>query len=175
MNIFYLHRILTKCAKFYVDKHVVKMPLETAQLLCSVHYFFKHKSYTSPYKLTHKNHPCAIWVRSSLENYMWLCELGIEICKEYTFRYGKVHKCEAIIRDLQSNPPEMPSIEFTNPPQCMPDAYKSKSVVRAYRKYVANDKKHIHAWKNRPVPKFIAKYVEPSPETPVVVIDLTQT
>ena len=46
------------------------MILETAQLLCTAH----HELGTSieiPYKATHKNHPSAIWVRDSAENYMW--------------------------------------------------------------------------------------------------------
>ena len=65
MNIFVLDNDPFKAAEYQCDKHVVKMVLETAQLLCSAHE-------TAPYKRTHYNHPCAIWTRSSLSNYMWL-------------------------------------------------------------------------------------------------------
>lgn len=49
-----------------------------------------------PYRLTHKNHPCSIWTRKSKANYMWLAELGLELCTEYTHRYDKIHKTEQI-------------------------------------------------------------------------------
>jgi hypothetical protein len=155
MNIFFLNLIQSICAQQHVDKHIVKMPLETAQLLCSAHYFFPSSSFTPPYKLTHKNHPCAVWTRASLQNYLWLCVLGLELCKEYTFRYGKVHKCEALIRDLQSNPPSLPDVEFTEPPKCMPDVHKSGDVISSYQSYYKIDKAHIHSWKKRQTPEFI--------------------
>ena len=154
MNIFFLSIIQSICAQQHVDKHVVKMPLETTQLLCSAHYFFP-SSFTPPYKLTHKNHPCAVWTRASLQNYLWLCVLGLELCKEYTFRYGKVHKCEAYIRDLHSHPPAFPYLAFTEPPRCMPDVHKTKDVVASYQSYYKIDKVHIHNWKKRPIPDFL--------------------
>lgn len=94
MNIFYLDSNPTLCAKYHNDKHVVKMILETAQLLCGVHWVTGKEA---PYKLSHKNHPCSIWVRSSLENYLWLCELGLELCDEYTYRYGKKQDRKSVV------------------------------------------------------------------------------
>jgi hypothetical protein len=88
MNIFFLDEDPTLSAQYHVDKHVVKMILETAQLLCGVHHATSQITDQVPYKLSHKNHPCAIWARTSLSNYLYLCELGLELCKEYTYRYG---------------------------------------------------------------------------------------
>ena len=73
MNIFFLDNDIRKCAIYHCDKHVVKMTLETAQLLCGVHHIIGGDA---PYKLSHKNHPCSIWARESLSNYMLLSELG---------------------------------------------------------------------------------------------------
>ena len=69
MNIFILDYDVKKCAEYHVDKHVVKMILETAQLLCGAHWTTGGEA---PYKLSHKNHPSAIWTRQDLNNYMWL-------------------------------------------------------------------------------------------------------
>ena len=85
MNIFFLHILPQICAEMHIDKHVVKMILETTQLLCSAHYMANENNtpiYTPCYKLTHKNHPSSIWTRESKENYKWLCELGKELCKD---------------------------------------------------------------------------------------------
>ena len=57
------------------------------------------------YKFTHRNHPCAVWARESEENYKWLCNLGLELCKEYTARYERTHKTESIIKFLAKNMP----------------------------------------------------------------------
>ncbi len=99
MNIFFLDWDVKKSAEYHCDKHVVKMILETAQLLCGAHHVtdqvptkYPPSTLQVPYKLSHKNHPCAIWTRESLSNYLYLCELGLELCKEYTYRYGKRHK-----------------------------------------------------------------------------------
>ncbi len=154
MNIFFLHMNPRKCAKYHVDKHVVKMILETVQLLCSAHYFFP-KMYLPKYKLTHKNHPCSIWTRESLSNYMWLLELGKELCKEYTYRYEKTHKCEPMFDELSTHLPNIKDIGFTNPALAMPDEFKRDNAVESYRLYYNSNKKHLFNWKNRKVPKFI--------------------
>jgi hypothetical protein len=94
MNIFFLHFDPKTCAQMHVDKHAVKMILESVQLLCSAHHLHPNGEDLKLMKLTHKNHPSSIWTRESLSNYKWLLELTKELCKEYTYRYGKVHKCE---------------------------------------------------------------------------------
>jgi len=147
MNIFLLDLHPYYCAIMHVDKHVIKMILETCQLLCSAVHICGN--YEPCYKLTHKNHPCSIWTRQSIENYKWLCQLGKALCSEYTYRYGKTHKCQQYIEDLEENPPDLPSIGFTKPAMAMPDEYKHQDPVLAYRKYYANDKKNLHSWKGK--------------------------
>ena len=161
MNIFFLDFDTKKCAEYHCDKHVVKMVLETAQLLCGVHHMspqVPHKYPTStvqvPYKLSHKNHPCAIWTRESLSNYLYLCDLGLELCKEYTYRYGKRHKSQDVIEWCLDNKPNINDIGFTTPPKAMPDEYKVSDVIQSYRNYYIGAKSSFTKWKNRDVPEW---------------------
>jgi len=156
MNIFFLHLNPRICAQYHLDKHVVKMCLEHTQILCSV-YLLTESKYKPPYKLTHKNHPCNVWARTSLNNFKWLIEMSIELCKEYTYRYGKVHKCEQYILDMakEENYPNIPSIGFTPPAQAMPDMYKGSDAVESYRQYYFFDKHYILSWKKRCEPEWV--------------------
>jgi len=114
MNIFYLDNDPKVCAEMHNDKHCIKMILEYAQLLSTAHRVLdgtlsvglsetgrKQTRYVLPdnresklYVATHINHPSAIWVRKSYANYVWLSKLLTELCREYTYRYGKVHKVQ---------------------------------------------------------------------------------
>jgi len=132
MNIFFLDFDVKKCAEYHVDKHSTKMCVEYSQLLCGVHWVAGGEA---PYKLSHKNHPCSIWTRKSLSNYLYLCELGLELSKEYTYRYGKRHKSQDVIEWCLINKPNIPDIGFTEPAMAMPDEYKVDSVVESYRNY----------------------------------------
>ena len=152
MNIFFLHINPRICAQMHVDKHVIKMILETCQLLCSVIHLLN--TYTPPYKLTHKNHPCAIWARESFSNYVYLCELGLELCNEYTHRYGKRHKSLDVILWCIVNRPNIPDKGFTEPAKAMPDEYKVKSVVESYRNYYRGAKSGFASWKMRETPEW---------------------
>jgi hypothetical protein len=154
MNIFFLHKSAEICAGMHCDKHVVKMILETAQLLSSVHYM-TDSHYKPVYKLTHKNHPCSIWSRESLGNYLWLCELGIELCKEYTYRYLKIHKSQEYIAELTINLPPIIDKGITTIRQAMPDIYKNVDPTKAYRDYYIAEKSRLFSWKNRPKPFWI--------------------
>ena len=128
------------------------MTLETAQLLCGVHHIIGGDA---PYKLSHKNHPCSIWVRNSLENYLWLCELGLELCQEYEYRYQKIHKSKLIIEWCLVNKPNIPDTLFEEPPQAMPEQYKVfGNAVKAYRNYYIGEKYTFSKWKNRNIPKW---------------------
>lgn len=133
MNIFFLHSNAKMAAIFHCDKHVVKMIIESAQLLATAHHEHGHPV---SYKPTHKNHPSAIWTRSSKLHYRYVYDLAIALCKEYTKRYGKTHACEAIIKNELSEPPEALTFGgWVNPPQCMPDECKTDDTVQAYRQY----------------------------------------
>jgi hypothetical protein len=153
MNIFFLDYDTKKCAEYHCDKHVVKMILETAQLLCGTHWIIGSEA---PYKLSHKNHPCAIWTRESLSNYLYLCDLGLELCKEYTYRYGKRHKSQDIIEWCLIHKPNISDLGFTTPPTAMPDEYKVESVVESYRNYYVGAKKDFCVWKNRDIPEWFS-------------------
>lgn len=151
MNIFYLHSDPQTCAAYHCDKHVVKMILETAQLLSTAHW---ESGGVGPYKSTHKNHPSSLWTRCSIEHYLWLCSLGLALCEEYTSRYYKIHKCEEIINELSRMWPDIPSNGWTDPPQCMPELFKDKDTQTAYRRYYIGDKSSFAKWKNGNVPEW---------------------
>jgi len=152
MNIFFLDFDTKKCAQYHCDKHVVKMILETAQLLCGTHWVIGNEA---PYKLSHKNHPCAIWTRTSLSNYLYLCDLGLELCKEYTYRYGKRHKSQDVIEWCLINKPNIHDVDFTSPPLAMGDEFKIENdVIESYRNYYREGKKLIVSWKNRAIPSW---------------------
>ena len=111
-----------------------------------------------PYRKTHTNHPCSVWARESVSNYIWLCKFGLELCKEYTYRYGKVHKCQAVIENCIENTPDpnvFTYLELTEFPQAMDEQYKLDDPVLAYRNYYNGAKSHLHNWKNRQAPYWI--------------------
>ena len=160
MNIFFLDFDTKKCAQYHCDKHVVKMILETAQLLCGAHHTTDSQYGDIPYKLSHKNHPCSIWVRESLSNYLYLCDLGLELCKEYTYRYGKRHKSQDVIEWCITNKLNIVDKGFTEPPKAMPDEYKVVDVVESYRNYYRGAKSDFAVWKNREVPNWFTTSLE---------------
>lgn len=108
MNIFLLSMSAVRAARFHCNKHCLKMILETCQILYAAHWInttdpkwdFTICSY-EPYKKTHVNHPSCIWARSHSSHYDWLIKLGLELCKEYTRRYSKDHKCYTHLLRLQ--------------------------------------------------------------------------
>lgn len=132
MNIFVVHSSPQKCANYLDDKRVVKMVLETAQLLATSINLSGGNAF---YKTTHKNHPCSIWVRQSRGNYLWTLELFKELCKEYTKRYGKIHACHKYTNEFiigMSLIPEGKILPFVN---CTP--FKNETdVFEAYKKYL---------------------------------------
>jgi hypothetical protein len=171
MNIFVLHRHPILAAKRHCDKHVVKMILETAQLLYSAHHVLGPGELPEgAYKKTHANHPCALWVRESLANYSWLAQLGWYLCKEYQHRYGdtKTHKTERHIVWLQSNPPAtIPNVPKTPFRMAMPDVYKHEDPVVAYQTFYRESKlreRGIVTYTRRAWPEFLIE----SKETPIV-------
>jgi len=140
MNIFYLDKDPVKAAQVQYNKHVVKMILESAQMLCTAHHVYGFPE-DVPYKQAHLNHPSTIWCRQNRHNYMWLYRHMIALGNEYTKRYGKTHlsitKCKNILR---SYPALIPDGEFTQPPQAMPNEYKNKCSVQAYWNYYIGEK-----------------------------------
>tara|TARA_R110000803_G_scaffold74903_5_gene139126 strand:+ start:3593 stop:4066 length:474 start_codon:yes stop_codon:yes gene_type:complete len=154
MNIFVLDEDVKLAAQYHNNKHVVKMVLETAQLLCGVHHVIENEL-DVPYRLSHKNHPCSIWARECIENYIWLCDFGIELAKEYTHRYDKRHKCQDIIEWCIENKPNLlENGDLTPFALAMPEDYKTDDPVESYRRYYILDKPHIADWKKRDKPEW---------------------
>ena len=139
MNIFFTSLDPAECARYLDDKRVVKMILESAQMLSTA---IRSTGLEVGYKSTHANHPSNVWVRRSKQNYEWLVSHALELSKEYTRRYGKVHKSEAIILELAKHSSRLPSIGLTVLPNCAANKehgldFKSEPCIyTAYRKYL---------------------------------------
>lgn len=162
MNIFFLSRNFRKCSRYHADVHVVKMILETAQLLFTAHHVTNNgvsleNCNVKVYKKTHVNHPSAIWVRQSIHHYLWLVNLGLWLCYEYTYRYRKIHATQEAMEWLAKNFPDLPDNKFTDPPQAMPDEFKNENCIKAYREYYIHKSKTLtrFGYKNRKMPSWL--------------------
>lgn len=150
MNIFILDEDIETNVKYYMDCHVSKMVLETAQLLCSA-FYFDNGDYIPPYKLTHANHMCTKWTRKSLSNWLYLRDLGLAIAKEYNYRYGKIHASELVICSLPI--PNLEDKGLTPFVNCMKEQYIiCNDVIINYRNYYINSKSHLAKWTKREKP-----------------------
>lgn len=153
MNIFYLSNDPSQCAAYHCDKHVVKMILESVQILSTNHQI-EHRN-ENLYKPTHKNHPSTIWARSSKENYQWLLELTQELGAEYTYRYGKTHKSMEKLPILKTTPEFIPDIPFFQVSQAMPEQYQHPCSIQAYRDYYVGEKLDICQYTKRNRPEWL--------------------
>ena len=151
MNIFYLDKDPARAAAYHCDKHVVKMILESCQLLSNA-----MPDNLARYKRTHVNHPCSKWVQESPANFAWLCNLTLNLLHEWSKRYGKpphTHKCypvlaEAILWAIGEFSDAALHAPITTPPQCMPDEYRHRNTVKAYRAYYKGAKAGFATWRN---------------------------
>lgn len=128
MNIFVTSADPVECAHVLDDKRVIKMVLESAQLLSNA-----LPDGVAPYRRTHINHPCSLWVAKSVANYAWLYAHFIALSTEYYKRFHKQHACrrlESVFYDNLSQLVSLPSAgeQFVN---CTP--LKSLPVFDAYR------------------------------------------
>jgi hypothetical protein len=150
MNIFILDTDIQKCAEYHADQHVVKMILESTQMLCTV---LNENGMEAPYKSTHIHHPCTIWTRSSLANWKWLRSLVENLNQEYKFRFNhrRDHSSAAVARRLPEPPIEDAGLtEFA---QAMPDVYRIPgNAVMAYRRFYIAEKSRFATWTKRHVP-----------------------
>lgn len=151
MNIFVLHKQVDMCARMLCDKHVVKMVLETAQILSSAQRINGNED-EKLYKLTHKGHPCVKWASENRGNYIWLYNYFLALCKEYEYRYKKIHKSESLkyaLADFSFIPffSLYPSFNFN----CTNNDIKD--IVMSYREYYRYKKKEIDMkWTVRNMP-----------------------
>lgn len=152
MNIFVLDRNIEKCAMYHSDMHVVKMVLESAQMLCTV---LHENGMNAPYKPTHRNHPCTLWAGRSLSNWLWLRNLALALNDEYMYRFEKEreHASARVIRGLALPPLEEKGLTVFA--QAMPEQYRIPGdAVAAYRRYYVAEKAHFAVWTGREVPKW---------------------
>ena len=173
MNIFVLDELPEISAQMMCDKHVVKMILESCQLLSTAHHVLdgdvievntgKRRYKTSICttknicKATMINHPCTIWTRETRSNYMWLWKHAKALCAEYTKRYGKVHVMEEMLMSGLYNPPKnIAKGKLTPFAQAMPDQYKNVNAITAYRQYYLGEKTKFAKWKTGNVPEWYA-------------------
>lgn len=159
MNIFYLDESPHTAARMQCDKHVVKMILESAQMLCTAHRVLDDIPNDSPsvlYRKTHTNHPSSVWVREGHANYYWLLQHFYALCKEYTFRYDRTHLTETKLAGLLWNMPLNIPDGSTPIKLAMPDEFKSDDPVKSYRDYYKS-KDIVMKWTKREAPEW---YVE---------------
>ena len=156
MNIFILDKDIEKCAHYHCDQHVIKMILESMQMLCTA---LNKKGFSTPYKSTHIKHPCVLWVEQSFGNFLWLKKLALELNTEYRFRFEKDcnHKSILVLDDIQSFSYE--NSGQTDFVQAMPDKYKIPGdAIKAYRQFYLGEKMKFAKWTKRRVPDWVLEY-----------------
>jgi hypothetical protein len=157
MNIFFLSGNPRRCARWHCDKHVVKMILESTQMLYTANH--EHGGTAAiesgaplcastgrrGYKSHAKNHPCTKWVRQSLAHYSWLLALAFDLVREHTFRFSPktIHACHPHLLWLKANPPPRLKVRVwvRAPPQAMPEELRSNDSVRSYIAYYNGPKR----------------------------------
>jgi hypothetical protein len=186
MNIFFIDANPDYAAMDMLDKHIVKMPLESAQMLSTAHrlldgkltqndskqvYLLEGESLSDGeiqnqkcYKVAHKAHPCTVWTMQTVGNYLLHVKYLMAMLNEYKARYQKVHAVEKMIPFLRHAPRNInrdsPEHIFTAPPQCMPDKYKCEDYVTAYRNFYAGEKFHFAKWKgNSELPEWFLHHM----------------
>ena len=169
------------CAEMHLDKHVVKMIIEYAQLMSTAHRFLGGEEYTDLtangrrikrwrmnddlenqlMKASHINHPSGVWCRTTDTNYKWLYNMWTHLLDEYTYRYGKIHACARLRGTLEALPNNIRQGGFTPPTPAMPDDVKiPNDVLKSYQNYYIQNKAHFAKWSRRPVPTWFEQGIK---------------
>ena len=174
MNIFYVHKDPIIAATMLIDKHVVKMIVESAQMLSTAHRMIDGTQYTGKtktgrnikrwrhpnsnmdnvlYKACHTGHPSTLWVMENAYNYHWLYKHMIALNDQFKLRYGHVkdHSTNTLLKEILMYPPKNISLNKlpTDPTPAMPDDCKIPGdVVGSYRKYYIEHKRSFASWKS---------------------------
>ena len=179
MNLFYLDKDPVKAAQLQCDKHVVKMIVESAQMLSTAHRMLDGKLIETRsalgrkgrhyelsdaresllYKAVHFNHPCTVWTMKSNNNYTWHWVHFKALCEEYTYRYGKVHKSDALLTDALRQLPRNIPVGYLSPlPLAMgaaPECIDYNDPIGSYRKfYQTKQARFKMIWSKRDVPEW---------------------
>ena len=156
MNYFYVEKDPTSAAQALCDKHVVKMILETAQMLSTAHRLLETPQAPFVYKPTHSNHPSTKWLRSSQIAYKHGLQHLCALFDEYRHRYNKTHATERLLPYLSQVPEALPDLPFVEPPQCMYDECRGSDTVEAYRSYYRVRRSEIDMrWTKREAPAWL--------------------
>ena len=154
MNVFPLDDNLVISATYHVDSHIVKIPLECAQMLSTACRLY---GYDVGYQKTHIYHPMSVWVRESYSNYKWMIDYAKSLNEEWKYRFKHTvnHKAFDVIMSLPNmlGNGKLKDVGLTKMPLCMPDHCKVfGDTVASYRKYYVTEKRHLAKWKSRNVP-----------------------
>jgi hypothetical protein len=164
MNLFILSENKQRSAIYHTDRHIVKMPTETAQMLS---FAYHHPelwggnvpSYIMAFSKTHDLHPCSKWMRESVQNWLYTAQFGMALYEEYQFRFNKPDKhqrAKMIFQFALDNPPSLPDTGLTRFAEAMDECYKvHQSPILNYRNYYTQAKNHLFNWKNRKKPYWI--------------------
>lgn len=166
MNIFILDANMETSAMYHVDKHCVKMILEHCQMLCTAISTNPNLQNTLnvtdiPYKPSHRNHPCTIWVSKNYDNFAWLIAYTHALHEEYKYRYGRNHlsyitlKNSSIITNTAISYGSKLSILELLPAIVVPDDCRTASVIESYRSYYRKHKTQLFSWTKRNKPYWI--------------------
>jgi hypothetical protein len=177
MNIFFLSRRTRQCARWHCDKHVVKMILESTQLLYTAHHenggtaIIKESAPiclstgNRGYKSHMKNHPCGIWTRESLAHYSWLLWLAKDLVAEHAHRFSpkNPHASLVHLEWLEANPPPgllTKTVWIRDPPTAMPVEYKKEGdSIASYHAYYNGSKRDrgLLKYTRRHMPHILAR------------------
>lgn len=163
MNLFILDEDISNSVEFHCDKHVVKMPLETAQMISFAYHHQEKKPNVElmAFSKTHDKHPCSIWLQKSLANFVYGCEFGIKLVEEYRYRYNsqKHERAMQIFRKSLKCLPEIADIGQTPFALAMPEQYKSENAVKSYRDYYCSEKISMLNYTKRKIPLWVGSQV----------------
>jgi len=169
MNLFFLCVDPKKCAEYHCDKHVVKMIIELVQMLYTAHRVHNSELPPGAYRISNKNHPMCVWIRKCEANYLYAAQVAVELGKEYTYRYSKIHSSAFHAEWLLENIPlfeqkvdyiKQPifssnTIPGTTPvPLSMPEDSMLKDTIKSYRQYYLLHKVRFAKWTRRNPPEW---------------------
>ena len=168
MNIFVLDTDPKIAASYHCDQHLNKMILESAQMACAV-LKYKYPTWAAPYKETHANHPCTLWLKQSNANLAWLFQLArnldnIRQAVRNTMKHSSMdvlEVCEAFLLPEEDTSawPHPENFVFAGPPSIeirnltVPEKYQMY-YRQKYRQWL--DTRAPMSYKNRPIPPFMA-------------------
>jgi len=126
------------------------MILESVQIMCTV---LNKMGLVTPYRSTHNNHPCVLWVGESFDNFLWLKDLTWFLNDEYQYRFDKSedHRSIEVLRSISGY--RYARRGLTPFAQAMPGEYKIPGdAVKAYRHFYVGEKQRFARWTRREKP-----------------------